>query len=212
MTPPIAIFGLSAELSAAVIAVLVAFITTLLASPVRYVVDRRLQRTAKEAEYEFEQRKKLRDEIEKKGPLMSADARREKQEQFDRKRRDAARAADDYQKELEKKEGQLLQKVLQEVGGVIEKQMNELKSETLATAMSRQMGLFSGLLWGIKWLLGPAIVLVMTVILANSISITVRERMKEMAVMKVLGFGRRQIISSLEGPSRMCRTASSSGP
>ena len=64
---------------------------------------------------------KLRDEIEKKGPLMSADARREKQEQFDRKRRDAARAADDYQKELEKKEGQLLQRVLQEVGGVIEK-------------------------------------------------------------------------------------------
>lgn len=64
---------------------------------------------------------KLRDEIEKKGALMTADARREKQEQFDRKRRDAARAADDYQKELEKKEGQLLQKVLVEVGGVIEK-------------------------------------------------------------------------------------------
>ena len=64
---------------------------------------------------------KLRDEIEKKGALMTADARRDKQEQFERKRRDAARAADDYQKELEKKEGQLLQKVLQEVGGVIEK-------------------------------------------------------------------------------------------
>ncbi len=64
---------------------------------------------------------KLRDEIEKKGALMTADARREKQETFERKRRDAARAADDYQKELEKKEGQLLQKVLQEVGGVIEK-------------------------------------------------------------------------------------------
>ena len=64
---------------------------------------------------------KLRDEIEKKGALMTADARREKQEQFERKRRDAARAADDYQKELEKKEGQLLQKVLQEMGGVIEK-------------------------------------------------------------------------------------------
>jgi len=64
---------------------------------------------------------KLRDEIEKKGALMTADARRDKQEQFERKRRDAARAADDYQKELEKKEGQLLQKVLQEMGGVIEK-------------------------------------------------------------------------------------------
>jgi len=64
---------------------------------------------------------KLRDEIEKKGALMTADARRDKQEQFERKRRDAARAADDYQKELEKKEGLLLQKVLQEMGGVIEK-------------------------------------------------------------------------------------------
>lgn len=64
---------------------------------------------------------KLRDEIEKKGPLMAADARREKQEQFDRKRRDAARAADDFQKELEKREATLLQKVLQEMGGVIER-------------------------------------------------------------------------------------------
>jgi outer membrane protein len=64
---------------------------------------------------------KLRDEIEKKGPLMAADARREKQEQFERKRRDAARAADDFQKELEKREATLLQKVLQEMGGVIER-------------------------------------------------------------------------------------------
>lgn len=64
---------------------------------------------------------KLREEIEKKGALMTADARREKQEAFERKRRDAARAADDYQKELEKKEGQLLQKVLGEVSGVIER-------------------------------------------------------------------------------------------
>ena len=55
-------------------------------------------------------------EIEKKGPLLTADARRDKQEQFERKRRDAARAADDFQKELEKKEAALLQKVLQEVG------------------------------------------------------------------------------------------------
>ena len=75
----------------------------------------------KEMDGRRQELEKLRDEIEKKGALMTADARREKQEQFERKRRDAARAADDYQKELEKKEGQLLQKVLQEVGGVIEK-------------------------------------------------------------------------------------------
>lgn len=63
----------------------------------------------------------LREEIEKKGALLTADARRDKQEQFERKRRDAARLADDFQKELEKKESVLLQKVLQEVSGVIER-------------------------------------------------------------------------------------------
>ena len=64
---------------------------------------------------------KLREELEKKGALLTADVRREKQEQFERKRRDAARLADDFQKELERKESQLLQKVLAEVSGIIEK-------------------------------------------------------------------------------------------
>jgi outer membrane protein len=63
----------------------------------------------------------LRDELEKKGPLMTADARRDKQDAFERNRRDTARLADDLQKELEKKEQQLLQHVLQELSGVIEK-------------------------------------------------------------------------------------------
>jgi len=52
---------------------------------------------------------------------MTADARREKQEVFERKRRDAARMMDDFQKELEKKEQVLLQRVLQDLSGVIEK-------------------------------------------------------------------------------------------
>jgi outer membrane protein len=64
---------------------------------------------------------KLREEIEKKGSLMTADARREKQDQFERKRRDAARLVDDFQKELEKREQGLLSKVLQDVSGVVER-------------------------------------------------------------------------------------------
>src|SRR6266540_4516479 len=64
---------------------------------------------------------KLREEMEKKGALLTPDARREKQEQFERKRRDAARLMDDFQKELEKKEATLLQRVLQELSGVIER-------------------------------------------------------------------------------------------
>jgi outer membrane protein len=64
---------------------------------------------------------KLRDDLEKKGALLTPDARREKQDQFERKRRDAARMADDFQKELEKKEQGLLQKVLQDVSGIIDR-------------------------------------------------------------------------------------------
>jgi outer membrane protein len=63
----------------------------------------------------------LLDELEKKGPLMTADALRDKQDQFERKRRDAARLADDLQKELQKREALLLQKVLQEISGIIDK-------------------------------------------------------------------------------------------
>ena len=69
----------------------------------------------------------LKDELEKKGPLMTADARSQKQDVFDRKRRDATRLVDDFQKELEKKERELLQKVLQEVSGVIERIGKEKK-------------------------------------------------------------------------------------
>jgi outer membrane protein len=70
---------------------------------------------------------KLKEELEKKGPLMTADARREKQDAFDRKRRDATRLVDDFQKELEKKEQGLLQRVLQDVAGVIERVGKEKK-------------------------------------------------------------------------------------
>jgi outer membrane protein len=75
----------------------------------------------KEMDGKRQELEKLRDELEKKGPLMTADARREKQEAFERKRRDAARMMDDFQKELEKKEQTLLQRVLQELSGVIDK-------------------------------------------------------------------------------------------
>jgi len=64
---------------------------------------------------------KLRDEIEKKGQLLSADARREKQDQLERKVRDARRLVDDLQATLQKKEEALLAKVLQDVSGLIQK-------------------------------------------------------------------------------------------
>jgi outer membrane protein len=64
---------------------------------------------------------KLREEIDKKGTLLTADVRREKEDTLERKRRDATRMADDFQRDLVRKEQQLLARVQQEVSGVIEK-------------------------------------------------------------------------------------------
>jgi len=64
---------------------------------------------------------KLREELEKKGPLMTADARRDREEVMERKRRDAARLADDFQRELGRKEQVLAQRVMQDISGVIER-------------------------------------------------------------------------------------------
>jgi outer membrane protein len=87
----------------------------------REQLEREKATMQKEMDAKRTELEKLREEIEKKGALLTPDARRERQEQFERKRRDAARLADDFQKELEKKEATLLQKVLQEVSGVIER-------------------------------------------------------------------------------------------
>ena len=64
---------------------------------------------------------KLRDELEKKGQLLSADARREKQETLERKVRDVRRLVDDLQKELQKKEQEILARVLNDISGVVQK-------------------------------------------------------------------------------------------
>ena len=64
---------------------------------------------------------KLRDELEKKGLVLSADAKREKEETFQRKVRDLRRLADDLEKELQRKEQLATQKILQELTGLVEK-------------------------------------------------------------------------------------------
>jgi outer membrane protein len=64
---------------------------------------------------------KLRDELEKKGLVLSADAKREKEETLQRKVRDLRRLVDDFQKELERKEQGLTQRILLDLSGVIEK-------------------------------------------------------------------------------------------
>jgi outer membrane protein len=64
---------------------------------------------------------KLRDELEKKGLVLSADSKREKEETLQRKVRDLRRVVDDFQKELERKEQGLTSRILQDLTSVIEK-------------------------------------------------------------------------------------------
>ena len=85
----------------------------------REALERERTTMQKDVDGKRQELEKLRDELDKKGPLMTAEARREKEDTFERKRRDFTRLRDDYTKELEKKEQELLRRVLREVQGVI---------------------------------------------------------------------------------------------
>ena len=85
----------------------------------REALERERATMQKDVDGKRQELEKLRDELDKKGPLMTAEARREKEDAFERKRRDFTRLRDDYTKELEKKEQELLRRVLREVQGII---------------------------------------------------------------------------------------------
>jgi putative ABC transport system permease protein len=69
-----------------------------------------------------------------------------------------------------------------------------VKVETASSGVASFLDAYRDLLWGVRWLLVPAILATMAVVIANAISISVRERRTEMAVLKVLGFGPTQIM------------------
>lgn len=87
------------------------------------------------------------------------------------------------------------QDAAEQVSATIERNLRDLKCETLSKAVSRALGPLRDFLWGIKFIIAPAIVVVMVVIIANAVGITVRERTKEMAILKVLGFRKPQILT-----------------
>jgi putative ABC transport system permease protein len=75
----------------------------------------------------------------------------------------------------------------------------EVKCETFSSGMASFLDSYRDLIWAIKWLLVPAILVTMILVLANAIGITVRERRTEMAVLKVLGFRPVQILALVLG-------------
>lgn len=87
----------------------------------------------------------------------------------------------------------------EEISARIEGRMPELRCETMASAYSRALEPMQGMLNGVKFVLVPAILAVMTLIVANAVSMTVRERMTEMAVLKILGFSPGRIVMLILG-------------
>lgn len=69
-----------------------------------------------------------------------------------------------------------------------------IKLETASSGIGTWLGAFKDIFWGIKYILVPAMIGIMSLVVANALSISVRERRTEMAVLKVLGFQPRHVL------------------
>jgi putative ABC transport system permease protein len=76
-----------------------------------------------------------------------------------------------------------------------------VKVEMASSLVASFLEAYADLLWGAKYLLSPAILVIMALVVAIAISISIRERRTEIAVMKVLGFKPTQVMNLVIGES-----------
>ncbi len=76
-----------------------------------------------------------------------------------------------------------------------------VKCETASSGMAAFLEPLRDLIWGARYLLAPSCLVTLSLVIANAISISVRERRPELAVMKVLGFRPAQILWLVLGES-----------
>ena len=74
-----------------------------------------------------------------------------------------------------------------------------VKCQTLSAEIATILEAYKDLIWGMRWLLAPSILATMALVLSNAISISVRERRGELALLKVLGFHPRQVLALVIG-------------
>jgi putative ABC transport system permease protein len=74
-----------------------------------------------------------------------------------------------------------------------------VKCETLSSGISTWLEGYNDMMWAMRWFLSPAILATMVLVISNAISISVRERRLEMAVLKVLGYQPGQILTLVLG-------------
>jgi putative ABC transport system permease protein len=78
-----------------------------------------------------------------------------------------------------------------------------VKCETASSLIGSFLEAYGTIIWGMKFFLVPGMLTVMALVMANAISITVRERRTEMAVMKVLGYRPNQIFFLILGEAML---------
>lgn len=74
-----------------------------------------------------------------------------------------------------------------------------VKLETASSGIGSWLDAYKDIFWGMKFILAPAMVGIMCLVIANAISIGVRERRTELAVLKVLGFQPRHVLALVLG-------------
>lgn len=92
-----------------------------------------------------------------------------------------------------------------EVGDIIERDprfhQRPVRVDMATSLLSSFLEAYKDLISGVKYLLVPAILVIMSLVVSIAISISVRERRIEIAVMKVLGFRPNQVLSLVLGES-----------
>lgn len=79
----------------------------------------------------------------------------------------------------------------------------QVKMETASSGIGSWMDAYKDIFFGLKYILSPAMIVIMSLVVANAISISVRERRTEMAVLKVLGFQPRHVLGLVLGEAML---------
>jgi putative ABC transport system permease protein len=125
------------------------------------------------------------------------------------------RALDDYEKKNGKKhpladktlnlvwlrvpDSKAFGRIAEQIENSVEFKDKPVRCETASSGVASFLDAYRDLIWGMRYLLSPALLVSMALVIANAISISVRERRTEMAVLKVLGFRPWQILSLILG-------------
>jgi putative ABC transport system permease protein len=83
-----------------------------------------------------------------------------------------------------------------------------VECQTPGAAIATRLGNHRDLLWAMKWLLLPAVLAALSLVVAGATGISVRERSTEIAVLKVLGFRPGQILTLVLGETMLVGGAS----